>query len=284
MAVGVQVHAQMGMARVLKPPANFEQAYEGVSASSVPIAIPGTLDPIAGKQGYDSQLMAGISVPMGSRLLLWFPQSIAGEADPTVYPYTYRILWRLRAQGDGTLLANQGAQGNQRGLQGHLNQNYAGIPNDDGADPSDLTQLRYVMPCALHEILFEQTEPGTTFSDVINNLRGEDLSIRGSSYAPSEAPLLVSNPALKGVAGQGIYPAPGASTAQFGGPTFLPYWCDAVGDEFIILVTRNQGGGGLNWSFGGDDFAFSRVYGTANGRRAAVPGLGIYAMTGTGAT
>lgn len=279
--------ARMGLARVLKPPRNFEAVYDGLNAGEVPIAIPGTLDFRAGEQGFDPGLLAGISIPLGSRLLLYLPMSFAevGEGFPGA-PYTYRILWRLRSTGDTAAVQNKGLNhlNPQYGLFGHLAQEYKGIPNDDGADPSDLSQERLVIPAALTSVLFQQTEPGNVSADSASNLRGERISVRGESWgpAPQGAPILVEDPPNPGIAGQGIAPFLTQNNARFGGPMYLPYETDSFGDEYIILV--NRGVGATNWDFAGQDFAFSRLFGTANGTREPLPGVGIYAMTGAGAS
>lgn len=279
------INAQLAHARILKPPRDFEDAYQGLDAAEIPIAIPGTLDFRAGERGFDPQLMAGISIPLGSRLLLWLPQSLSVEGIPTV-PYIYRILWRLRSQSDSAeaRARNLTREGNpQGGLSGHLPTQLKGIPADDGAAPGDPDQERVVIPCALSTIAYEQTEPGGAFDDATTNLRGERLSVRGQSYfPPGEAPILVNDPTLKAVASQGVYPFPATPPGLNGGPTYIPFETDALGDEYIILVTRDPGTTDL-WDFATDDFAFSRLFGTANGTRAPVPSIGIYAMEGSGA-
>lgn len=283
MAKHTIVGAKMEFARVLKPPDNFEDTYQGLSAVNVPIAIPGTLDFRAGQRGYDPALMAGIPIPIGTRLLLWLPQAIAVEGFPTT-PYEYRIMWRLRTQDDTNEAANRSPPG-QVGLVGHLNQALPGVPADNGANPNDQTQERIVIPCALHSILFEQNEPAGTFLDVTNNLRGERYSVRGQSYAPDgtgEAPFVVGS-GSRAIASQGVYASPGSGTGLFGGPTYLPWMVDAMGDEYILLVSRSDAGT-PNWDFASTDFGFSRLFGTANGTRNPIPGIGIYALEGSGAT
>lgn len=284
----IAVNATMSLARVLKPPPNFEDAYQGLNATNVPIAIPGTLDFRAGTRGFDPQLLAGVSIPLGSRLLLWIPQSLAdvGEGFPGD-PYIYRILWRLRSQADVQLAARQGLGPDnlQSGLNGHLAQQLKGIPADNGAAPNDTTQERVVIPCALTSVAYGQTEPGTDSGDGFTNLRGERLSVRGESYGPNpeQAPLVNNNPGLLGVAGQGTQPFPLANLGRLSGPLYLPFETDAFGDEYLILVTRGTAGL-TNWDFGGADRHFSSIFGTDNGTRTPVDGVGIYAMTGSGAT
>lgn len=274
----VVVNAEMGLASVLKPPRNFENVYEGLDPALYPIALPGTLDFRAGDRGFDSNLMAGLPIPLGSRVLFWFPAAYTSEgfSMPT---YTWRILWRLRSTGDK---AERDAQGNQpqKGLVGHLPVAFEGLPADGGAAPGDPTQERIVIPCAISSVAYEQTEPAGS-ADATINLRGEDVIVQGNSYNTTNAPIRVDNAAVRLVAEQGLYPFPQQDNGRTSGPRFLPYMVDAMGDELILLVNRT----GVNWDFGGADFLFSQIFGTSNGTvPAPLPGLGVYVMTGTGAT
>lgn len=284
----VAVNATMSLARVLKPPTNFEDAYQGLNSTNVPIAIPGTLDFRAGTRGFDPQLLAGVSIPLGSRLLLWIPQSFAdvGEGFPGD-AYDYRILWRLRSQADAQLADQQqlGPENPQRGIVGHLQQQYAGIPADNGMAPNDPTQERVVIPAALTSVAYGQTEPGGDSTDGVTHLRGERLSVRGEGYGPNpqQAPLVNNNPGLLGVVGQGTQPFPLANLGRLSGPIYLPFETDAFGDEYLILVTRGTLGAST-WDFTGADRHFSSIFGTDGGTRAPVAGVGIYAMTGSGST
>ena len=92
------VDAQFGVARVIKPFPGFESVYQGQPVST-PIAFPGTLDDDAGKPGFDPNLLKGIPVPLGSKILLWIPtafnQTPAGDFQ-NVVDYKYKFLFRLR--------------------------------------------------------------------------------------------------------------------------------------------------------------------------------------------
>lgn len=265
----VTLNAQMGNARVLKPPAGFEVAYQGLSAVDKPIALPGTLDIRAGKRGYDANLLAGVAVPMGSRLLLWLPSAFTSEG-LSMPVYNWRILWRLRSSGDQAFAHERPEEGTlQHGLVGHLPQEFEGIP-DTGAE-------RIIIPCALSPIVYEPAEPAGVV-DAVSNLRGEQIAVQGNSYGTSDAPVLVSDPTQVGIASQGVYPNGDADNGQPSGPTYLPYATECLGDEFLLIVNRS----GVAWDFGGPDFIFSRIFGTANGTQAIVPGLGVYVMTGMG--
>ena len=276
----MHVDAEMSNARILRPPAGFEGVYQGISASDFPIAIPGTLDTQAGDPGFDPNLMAGVPIPMQSRLLLWLPMPVPIEGI-TQSVYEYRILWRLRSSESQNRFNQSTTSPLQKGLVGHLPKNFDGVPNDP-SQPNSPAQARVVLPCAITSVAYEQSEPGTTLDDGVINLRGERVSVRGRSYGPSSAPRLVPGPG-NAVASQGIYPFPSASPGLQGGPVFLPYQTDAFGDEYIILASR-PGGVGTDWDFQGEDLGFSMIFGTAGGTRTPLEGLGIYAFTGSGAT
>lgn len=279
----VIVGAQVSHSLVLKPPAGFENTYQGLDAEEFPIAIPGTLDFQAPKRGYDPALLAGVPIPLQSRLLLWLPMRFTSEGQFAFSTYIYRIMWRLRSQVD----SNDAARSNNPGLAGHLAQSRAGIPADNGAAPNDQTQERVVIPVAQSSIAYEQTEP-VTEENAFVNLRGENIRVVGNGYAglssvgTSQAPLLA--PGQNGVLGQGVWPFPSAGDGTLGGPTYLPFQTDAFGDEYIILVNRISAGA-PTWDFAAADFGFSSLFGTANGTRSTpVPSIGIFAMHGSGAT
>ena len=95
MADVVLSDAQMGMFQVIRPMPNFESIYQGV-AGTVPIAFPGVLAPEAGRPGFDPNLLAGIPVPLGSRLLVQIPMTI--DTYTPIADYAYQFIWRTRNQ------------------------------------------------------------------------------------------------------------------------------------------------------------------------------------------
>ena len=101
MSQAVLADAQFSVARVFRPFEGFEAVYNGQSVRT-PIAIPGSLDPDAGRTGFDTNLISGIPVPMGSKVMLWIPtifQDSGGALGPPsfqVVPYRYQFVWRLR--------------------------------------------------------------------------------------------------------------------------------------------------------------------------------------------
>lgn len=272
------VGAQMSIATVLKPPTGFEQNYQGRSPLSFPIALPGTRDPSAGERGYDPNLLAFVPVPLGSRLLLWLPQFIINEGVAPI-PYRWRVLWRMRQTADQTQRATRG----DGKLMAHLAGPSAGIPADGGVSGLP-AQERIALPASINSVGYEQTEPVSLFTIADLNLHHEQVVVGGQSFDPTGPPILDAGGTL-GVASQGIYPiAPGGVVnPDLIGPTFLPFQTDVFGDEFMLLVHREEGAAPM-WDFGGQDFQLSELLGTANGARQPLPSTGVYAFHGSGAT
>lgn len=277
------VSAQMSNAVVLKPPVGFENVYQGRSVAQFPIAIPGTLDFRAGAQGYDPNLIGGIPIPLGSRLLLWLPQFIVNEGVEEI-PYRFRILWRLRVVADAADAAERSRSSSDprvpRGLQGHLAGPSVGAQTDGGVSGTP-GQNRIIVPACVNSVGYEQTEPASETGIATLNLYHEEVLVGGQSFDPTGPPILNAGGTF-GVVSQGIYPD---TNADLIGPSFLPFQTDAFGDEYMLLVHR-AAGGEPNWDFaaGGQDFQISQLFGTAGGSREVIPALGVYALQGSGAT
>lgn len=278
------VTAHQSVTRVLKPFRGFEATYQG-ELRSFPIAMPGSLDFRAGKPGFDPNLLAGVPVPLGTRLTLWFPQPTQAIEGQAVRPYEYRIVWRLRTPVDVQIAQQQtGTPNNPDGLSFHLPSAAPGIPNTAVAPPT-----RVLIPAALSSIAYEQAEPVTTFTDGVTNLRGERLLVEGALYGLGGGPIIPGGAAIaadRGWVGQGYLPSLPDFDGSYGAPFYMPYQTDAFGDEFIILVNRQSDEIGATWDFtpGGPDGQFSQFYGTNGGAREPIPALGILVITGSGAS
>ena len=77
----VLVDAQFGIAKILRPYAGFEADYQGNQVSNA-IALTErgiALDPLAGKPGYAPNLLRGLPVSLGARIVLWIPNVVAGD-------------------------------------------------------------------------------------------------------------------------------------------------------------------------------------------------------------
>jgi len=269
----VLMDGQWTMCRFLRPFPNFERVYQGQDGT-IPIAFPGELDLFAarGVAGYDPNLLAGITVPYGSRVTIWIPQTIAGTTVNALYQY--QIKWRLRNVRD--FRAGQ-AEAQITPVQNyssyHLTTSGLGQPESNPPSP---TNGRYFLPGATRTIAFEQAEPAAGASGVIH--------LTGESLQPTLDPIWVQPLTPKGqnaVWQQGVYV--GSSHANTGGPSYLTFTCDAEGDEMTILASKIDPGES-SWDFttaDPGDLSFSNTYGNGNGQNLPSPFTSILVMTGT---
>lgn len=256
----VAADAQFTNARVLKPFNDFEGTYQGV-AGSTPIAMPGVLDPNAGTPGYSPNLVAGLSVPLGSRVLVWVPQFCF------IPVYVYYFIWRMRSLRD----FRNPAKGKPRGAY-HIPLQRSGAPDTS----SGTAEPRVQIPAAVKVLAFEQAEPTQFCADGLVNIRREDLI---SQMSPGAAPLIANGEV--GVIQQGILdPGNGTVGGVASAPIFFPFWMDAEGDELMVQVFKQAG---TAWDFTdpNEDQVFSDIYGTGNGAHESFPGSGILVFTGT---
>jgi hypothetical protein len=295
----VLVDAQFGMARILKPFPNFEARYQGQPAS-VPIAFPGTIDREAelGVQGFDPNLIAGIPVPIGARVMIWIPSALIDYFVPT--PYQYQIIWRLRSIGDFVDAFNQNVPKDQMPYY-HLRRRELGVAND----PADPASRRVVIPGAIQTIAYEQPEPSTSVfvnANGVIHLRGQLIiplgaegfdNVTGSNlwqgpFLPPPRP----GPPEIGIITQGVFPfvegptAPDFNGGIPGGPVYHPFWFDAEGDEMLIFARRvdvDVSDPNDTWDFANPDLdqSFSNTFGTNNGTRQPIETVGIFVFTGT---
>lgn len=98
----VTSHAEVGVRRLLRPPAHFLTTYQGLSASQPIYFFEGGkfLDSLAGKSGYDPTLAAACSTPMGAHLELWFPNVFWIDDAEVLHGYEWIITSRLRTRTD----------------------------------------------------------------------------------------------------------------------------------------------------------------------------------------
>lgn len=252
--------AQMGMFEVLKPVENFEALYQGV-AGTRPIAFPGGLDPDAGKEGFDDFLLAGLSVPLGSRLLVQIPMTI--DLYTPVAGYAYQFIWRTRNQ---STLASAIASGRQVAAY-HLPAIEPGRKEIQGFPGGN----RIFIPGASDVEVFEESEPSSGAAT---------LNVRQQRYVPQITSSWVQPLTPSGAAGvwqQGAYQF--SSNVECAGPSWLPLWFDASGDEMMILAYKVNSG--VAWDFTGVDKAFSNTYGTNASALPDNPNIGIIVSSGT---
>ncbi len=300
MSHNVQVDAQFGIARVLRPFPNFERTYQGQEIT-IPIAFPGTLDVNAGRLGVSPYLLAGIPVPLGGKVQLWFPAVVghAGEG-PNVFDYKYMLIWRLRNIGD--LERSSGQQ------PYHLRKEGAGAPDTYLAPASP---RRVVFPAATETVVYQQAEPSAVAPLItapgagLGNLRtdaidvpsdqADDLSVfptaalpflpPGSPSFANQFPIGSSNTTPLGAYQQGVLDPAQSNLAPYA--LFRPYFTVAKGDELLIICFRNNSTETTTtWDFATVDREFSNLYGTdAYGTpHPPTEDLGIYVFTGSNPT
>lgn len=276
----VQSDGQWTMYRYLKPFQGFEQVYQG-EPGNTPIAFPGDLDLFSEKKvvGYDPNLIAGITVPLGARVTIWIPQTLAqdGDSDPVVNAlYQYQILWRNRTARDFRVGQAEGIGSSIQSYSSyHLPTSGTGQPQNNSPTPSP-ANARYYLPGAMRTVAFEQNEPTDGTPGVIH-LRGEYLQpVADPIWVPPLTPK--GQPALWQ---QGAYLESASGTAA-GGPAYLTFTTDAEGDEMCILASKIDPS--TLWDFSTSDpgdGSFSNTYGTNNGNNRPAQ-YGILVTTGTG--
>lgn len=259
MSQNVQSDAQIGMFKVIRPFEGFESVYQG-KPGTTPIAFPGTLDVGAGKDGINANLLSGIPTPLGSRVLLQIPMTGYDDEGGVVLQanYEYQLMWRTR---------NQGAF-KQAALAGRQTAAYH-IPSQEPGRESAV-----FIPAAGDVEIFEQSEPSLGSSAI--------LKVYQQRYRPQVTSAWVQ-PLLKtGVVAswqQGVYPA--QASEQAAGPSWLPIWLDACGDELLILAYKINTEQSWDFSTNTADFSFTSTYGTGNGSFQNKPNIGILVATGT---
>lgn len=278
----VLVDAQFGITKILRPYAGFEVDYQGKNPTTNPIALTERgvpLDPLAGTPGYAPNLLRGLAVPLGARIVLWLPNvfaNIEGDvAHVSSIPYRYAFAWRLRSTFD------------YRQIRGpyHYPKQGKGVP-DMTAPPGK--QDRVIKPAGWQTVTYTEPEPPGANNGAIpclasraaGNMHAEDLvNLCGALVAPG-------------------VPGGGAGAAQQGildpgNPLFIPFATSplyniheiqALGDELMIFVYRDildaRGNTHAIWDFvaSAPDQQFSEYYG--NGTGAVFPDIGVYVMAG----
>jgi hypothetical protein len=258
----VLADAQFSVARIFRPFEGFEGVYSGQSVET-PIAIPGNLDPNAGKTGFDANLLAGIPMPMGAKAILWFPTIFNFDisAGLTIQPYKYTILWRLR---------------NLRDFR--VDRAPYHFPQQSLGEDS-----KFVIPSAVNPIISEQM--------LVSSSTGGSSPFAEKRLAPNEVGIEYMT-FRSAIANAPLTPAGNAAAFQQGlaqgtvgsnrTVTFNPVQIDVIGDEMIILVNREANPtAGSVWDFEFADQGFSAFFGTADGSREIIDAMGIYVFTGS---
>lgn len=251
--------AQMGMFKVLRPMPNFESVYQGQSGT-IPIAFPGNLAPEAATPGFADQLLAGLAVPLGARLLVQIPMVI--DLYTAMPDYNYQFIWRTRNQGS----IAQAILSGRPAAAYHLRSEGPGRKEISSSGDN----LVFI-PASSDVEVFEQTEPSSGAAL---------LNVKQQRYVPQVTPSWVQPLTPTGAAGiwqQGAYQF--TMSAEQSGPSYVPLWLDSSGDEMMILVYKNDTT--QTWDFSGLDQGFSNTYGTNDGGLPNNPNLGILVSSGT---
>jgi hypothetical protein len=301
----VLADSQFTVATVLRPFEGFEFVYQGKSIFN-PIVFPGTLDEDAGRPGTSPYLLKGTPVPLGAKVVLWFPAVAGLIGDPAVVPaldYKYLLIWRMRNVGD--------FQRRQRPY--HLSKESFGAPDTFLAGSIANPYDQFVLPAATETVIYQQAEPvPAPFPPLsiapgpgVGALRTELIQVPsdlGETFPTAGLPLLPPNSAPNFANGFPV--PPGTNTTPLGafqqgiidprfsnaapGPLFRPYFTVAKGDELIIAAARgNDIVSALVWDFSSADFQFSNLYGTnafppvGTTSHKPFPDLGIYLFTGS---
>ena len=274
---------EFSIASVIKPFANFESVYQGQPVLSNPLIMPGTSDPLAGKPGYDPNLLAGVPVPIGSDILIYIPRilPVYGQTAPI---YSYTLIWRVRSQQEA--VADENFL-----LSGNLGPRLPGVPDLTGTSPGP----RFVIPAAMETLVFTDAEPSIPSIPAGQNARSLQIEIFGGVW---QAPLMPNFPpggvaASKlnkaGVVSQGLYDdtAVSGSGSDYaragwrGAPSYNVLQRKSLGNELMIMVSRSAETPNEAWDFAGSDVYFSELFGTNNGARPPIPNTGILLFTGS---
>jgi len=260
----IPADAQFSLVRTLRPPPDYETVYQNTAGA---IPFPGRVDENAGKPGFDSNLLAGLPVPLGSRILLWLPM-ITSTTDPVQTEpdqgYIYKIVFRLRNPRD---FRNPGQDGVRKPY--HFPKQAPGVP--DTTVP--VNQARFIIPACAWVVAYQQPESVITSNGPTSQIRiypeGIMPNQRQTGVAISPADAAAVGVMQQGVFDPAIVPA-AASTAQ---PAWLPLFLDACGDDMLILFQKVIRGITVDtWDFSGDDAAVPQFYSSDE--------AGIFVMTG----
>lgn len=269
-SVHVAADAQFGVARILKPFDNFEAVYQGQSLD-LAIAFPGGLDPRAGQDGMAPNLMKGLEVPLGARLLVWIPVAVTdiGGQGITSEAYRYTFIWRMRNVRD--------FRTDRKPY--HFPRQSPGAP-DSTVVPAE---PRFVLPAAVDTILYEGAQPTADQEKSLQTGYPQAYVIGDlASFEPGGEVLLPDG--SSGIIQQGVLDPNVIPTFASGGAIFQSLWLDAAGDELIILAEAARSHDApAAWDFtdAALDLPFSDIYGTGNGTHAIYPDVGIYVFSGS---
>lgn len=260
---------QQGVSRNLRPPPTFQDFYEGVNANENPLYLTRggmALDPLAREAGYDPNLVKGLPVPLGSRIIIWVPNLFyaIGGPPPTLIPYTWGFTWRLRSVRDYNLNAGDRPPYHYTGAQGA----------DDTSGAAAVE--RSPIPAAYESAVYQQAEPAADTDRALVTVRTADFEFTGGGIA---GPLLASG--ARGVVQQGITD-PGVVTNS-DQAAWVKHSLLAAGDELLVSIRRETANPNEDWSFADIDQQLAELLGVGNAPNAhpIYKDVGVFVHTGT---
>lgn len=175
---------EYGLAKIVKPFSGFETKYQGLDPLLNPIALPGGLDPKAGEEGYDPNLLAGIRVPMGAKIYVWLPRYFPDVYGGTALNYRYRFVWRLRSLSEQT-------DDNTNELTAHFGRLLPGVAQEGRttgppalvALSPELSGPRFVIPTAFESVQIINNK------FLVSNIGGVDQPVQHGTLDISGVPI-----------------------------------------------------------------------------------------------
>jgi hypothetical protein len=297
----VTADPQQGIWRILKPAVGFEALFQGELAVQRPETgnrsekipffewkdrkPPNVRDPLAGKHGFDPNLLAYVNVRPNAQLVFAFPYlPVANQSTPNYYRYY--------------LLFRQSNLARYNQLAGSQEQGGYSIPFESPGQPDtgavgDTT--RFVMMAGTESVAIHQPEPSPV-TGVLQVTDGNNLNLRTEVVVviPEPVqPLIIGAGPVRGIHQQGVLDP---AAFPFGNDAaFCFYSTISKGDQLLVCADRfPQPAVGPEpdlWQFNGNvipalaqtDSVFSNYYGTGVDFNVhePVPEAGIYMAMST---
>jgi hypothetical protein len=248
--INVLADAQFGVIKTLRPYVDFETDYQG-TISTRPIQVteviegtggePRDAQAIAGTPGYDPNLVRGLKVPMGARVMIYLPKFTPDNAvsgSNTELRYEWLIEWRFRNVFDFRT---------QRTPFHHPKQS-AGFPDTS----SGTSEPRIVIPASAQTSVYVGPEPTTAGGVVVQNARQEFISSGGPSVTGGFNLPFLPGGVLLGSIQQGLSNPGALGIGEWARPSFYQtIETQAAADELVLSLRRQDTPEGTvtNWDF-----------------------------------
>lgn len=244
---------EFSIKRILRPFKNFEDIYQGQSASR-PICFcerNQPYDPIAkrGTPGYDPNLVYGVPGNMGTRCSIEFPMVYWNTETANFLRYKFCLSWRLRNTRDHNTNPEQR-------VPFHIAKSGAGVPETLPPNPGARVPIYGIRETAV----YAQAEPTTVYGESVVAIRPVIIEPANDTLLPPFMP-----DGARAVIQQGIRPSDVSGRHVM--PYYLNYETQAIGDDLVISVTRDNPRGAGDWAFakGEADHQFSVMFGKGDG-------------------